>query len=142
MKSSRASGQFQPSGTEPGGRSDSGSNEHSSRSAKLTGGDAFIALRVFVDDGVDTGLARAARLAERDFFTRDVLQLDRHVLEHVAEPGAFIFAHAPEEAAGHAVRAAVLGQAGQGRRESIDVGRRPAGPWATLRAHRDPAPAG
>ena len=42
------------------------------------------------------------------------------MLEHMAEPGAFVFAHAPQKSAGLAVRAAVLGQAGQGRGKRID----------------------
>ena len=82
---------------------------------ELARGDAFVTLRVFVDDRVDAGLVGAAGLAERDVFAGDVLQLDRDVLEHVPEPGAFVFAHAPEKAAGLAIRAAVFGQAGQAR---------------------------
>ena len=109
---------------------------------ELAGGDAFLALRVLVDDRVDAGLARAAGLAEGDVFAGDVLQLDRHVLEHVAEPGAFVLAHAAEEAAGLSIRAAVLGQAGQGGGEPVDERGARAGPSATLRARRGPAPAG
>ena len=62
------------------------------------------------------GLPGAARLAEGDFLARHVLQLDRDVLEHMAQPGAFVFAHPAQEAAGLAIGAAVLGQAGQGGR--------------------------
>ena len=124
MKSSRASGQLQPSGTEPAGRSDVGQQRAQQPQAEVAGRDAFVALRVFVDDGVDARLVGAARLAERDFLAGDVLQLDRDVLEHVAEPRAFVLAHAPEESAGLAVRAAVLGQSGQRGGQAIDV-RRP-----------------
>ena len=110
--------------------------------AELAGGDAFVALRVFVDDGVDAGLAGAARLAERDFLARDVLQLDGDVLEHVAEPRALVLAHAPQESAGLAVRAAVLGEAGQRRGQAVDILVARACRSATLRARRGPAPAG
>ena len=44
---------------------------------------------------------------------RFVLQLDGYVFEHMAQPGAFIFPHAPDESAGLAVRTAVCLQAGQ-----------------------------
>ena len=87
---------------------------------QFAGGDAFVALRVFVDDRVDARRAGAARLAERDVLAGDVLQFDRDVLEHVAEPGAFVLAHAAEEAARLAIRAAVLGEAGQGGGEPVD----------------------
>ncbi len=71
-----------------------------------------------------------ARLAEGDVLAGDVLQLDRDVLEHVAEPGALVLVHAADEAAGLAIRAAVLGEAGQGRDQPVDEafaepGRRP-----------------
>ena len=67
--------------------------------AQLSGGDAFVALLVFVDHGVDAGRTGAAGLAEGDCFARQVLQFDGHVLEHVAEPGAFVLAHAAVETA-------------------------------------------
>src|SRR5579871_464309 len=88
--------------------------------AELAGRNALIALRVFVDDRVTAGLAGAARLAEGHFLAGHVLQLDRDVLEHVPEPGALILTHAPEESARLAVRAAVLGKAGQCGGERID----------------------
>ena len=62
--------------------------------------DAFVALRVFVDHAVDAGLVCATRLAEGHVLAGDVLQLDRDVLEHVAEPRAVVFAHTAEKAAG------------------------------------------
>src|SRR5262249_23579450 len=60
---------------------------------------------------------------EGDVLAGDVLQLDGHVFEDVAEPGAVAFAHAADEAAGFAVAAAVFLQAGQGGHEGVDVGR-------------------
>ena len=80
---------------------------------ELAGRASLVALRVLVDDRIHPGGARAARLAERDRLARDVLQLDRHVLEDVPEPGALALAHAPVEAAGLAVGATVLGEPGQ-----------------------------
>ena len=81
---------------------------------------AFLALRVFVDDRIHARLVHAARLAERDVLTRDVLQFDRDVFEHVPQPGALAFAHAPDESAWLAVRAAVLFETGQGGHEAVD----------------------
>src|SRR3546814_10703602 len=49
--------------------------------------------------------------------------LDRHVLEHVAQPGALAFAHAADEAARFAVRSAVFGQARQRLDQGVDEGR-------------------
>src|SRR3546814_1856863 len=64
-----------------------------------------------------------AGLAEGDVFAGHVLQLDRHVLEHVTQPGALAFAHAADEAARFAVRAAVFGQARQRLDQGVDEGR-------------------
>ena len=52
--------------------------------AQLTRGDALVALRVLVDNGVQAGRTAAARLAESDILARHVLQFDGHVLEHMA----------------------------------------------------------
>jgi hypothetical protein len=87
---------------------------------EFAGGDALVTLRVFIDDRVDARCAGAARLAERDVLARDVLQFDRDVLEHVAEPGAFVFAHAAEKAARLAIRAAVFGEAREGGGKPVD----------------------
>ena len=87
---------------------------------ELAGRDAFVALRVFVDDRVHARLTGAAGLAEGDFLARDVLQFDRDVLEHVAEPRPLVFAHAPEESAGLAVGAAMLGEPGKRCGERVD----------------------
>ncbi len=45
------------------------------------------------------------------------------MFQHVAEPGAFAFAHAADEAAGLAIRAAVFGQPRQGGDQTVDKGR-------------------
>ncbi len=87
---------------------------------QLAGRDAFLALGVFIDDGVEARAIQAARLAEGDVLAGDVLQLERHVLEHVAEPGALVLVHAADETAGLAIGAAVLGEAGQGRDQAVD----------------------
>ena len=122
MKSSRASSHCQSSGTLPGGRRSAGSSECSSFSAEIAGRDALLLLRVLVDHVSRRRaiVADAARLAERDVLAGDVLQLDRDVLEHVAEPGAVVLAHAADEAAGLAIRAAVVGQARQRRDQPVD----------------------
>ena len=88
--------------------------------AELAGRDAFVALRVFVDDRVNTRLVGTSGLAEGDRLAGDILQLDRHVLEYVAQPGSFVLAHAPEEAARLPIRAAVLGETGQGLGKRVD----------------------
>ena len=87
---------------------------------ELAGRNAFVALRVLVDDGVASGGTGAARLAEGHRLTGDILQLDGHVLEHVAEPGAVAFAHAAEEAAGLTIRAAVFGEPRERCGERVD----------------------
>ena len=87
---------------------------------ELAGGDAFLALGVFIDDRVEPRLVEAARLAERDVLAGDVLQFERDVLEHMSEPGALVLVHAADEAAGFAVGTAVLGEAGQGRDQAVD----------------------
>src|SRR3984885_3820386 len=82
--------------------------------------DALVALRVFINDGIDPRRTAAAGLAEGDFLARHVLQFDGDVLQNVAKPGAFVFAHAPNKAPGFLVRAAVFGEAGQGGGQSVD----------------------
>ncbi len=120
MYSSRAVGQSQPSGTEPAGRSLSGSSEHRRRERQFARGNAFLALGIFIDDGIEPRAIHAPGLAEGDVLAGDVLQLERHVLEHVAEPGALVLVHAADEAAGFAVGTAVLGEAGQCRNQAVD----------------------
>ena len=83
-------------------------------------GDAFVALLVLVDDRVDARRSGAARLAESDLLAGDVLQLDRHVLEHMTEPGALVLAHAAEEAARLVVGTAVLRETRQCRGQCVD----------------------
>ena len=84
-------------------------------------GDAFLTLGVFVDDGVDARSAvDAAGLAEGDVLAGDVLEFDRNVFQHVAQPGAFALAHAAQEAAGLAVGTAVLGQAWHRGHQAVD----------------------
>ncbi len=88
--------------------------------AELAGRDAFVALCVLVDDRVHARCAGTARLAEGDALAGDVLQFDCHVLEHVAQPGAFVLAHAAEEATRFTIRAAVFSQAGERGRKPVD----------------------
>ena len=82
--------------------------------------DAFVALRVLVDHGVETGRTGTARFAEGDLFARDILQLDCDVFQNVTEPGSVVFAHAPQESAGHLVGTAMFGKTGQRLRQGID----------------------
>jgi hypothetical protein len=120
MYSSRAVGQSQPSGTLPAGRSFSGRSEQQQAHRKLARSDAFFALGIFIDDGVEAGTVQATRLAEADVLAGDVLQFQRDVFEHVAEPGALVLVHAADESAGRLVGAAVLGEAGQRRHQAVD----------------------
>ena len=83
-------------------------------------GNAFLALGILIDDGIEPRAIHAPGLAEGDVLAGDVLQLERHVLEHVAEPGALVLVHAADEAAGFAVGTAVLGEAGQCRNQAVD----------------------
>ena len=98
---------------------------------QFTGLDAFVALGVFVDHGVDAGPpGHAARLAEADVFTGDVLQLDGHVFEHMPQPGALLLfgivadlgpaTQPPHEATGFAEAAAVFLQPGQRGQQAVD----------------------
>jgi hypothetical protein len=57
---------------------------------QFAGLDALVALLVLVDHGRRRAVGAAARLAEGDVLAGDVLQLDGHVLEHMAEPGALV----------------------------------------------------
>jgi hypothetical protein len=114
---------------------------------QFAGRDAFLAFRVLVHHGVEAGLVEAARLAEGDVFTGDVLQLERHVFEHVTEPGAFVLVHAADETAGLLVGAAVLGKAGQGLDQAADeglaeLGRRPGLQFAEVELQPDDREAG
>ena len=110
--------------------------------AELARLQADLRLLVLVDDEVLAGLAGATGLAEGDRRAGDVLQLDRDMLEHVAEPGALALVQPADEAAGLAVGAAVLVQARAG---SPAGGRRSlprAARSATPPACPDPASAG
>ena len=138
MNSSRASGQFQPCGH--GVRRPDAPAAAASRA-----GAGRVRRRRCLHRAAHTrrppyrrpARAGAARLAEGDFLARDVLQLDGDVLEHVAQPGAFVLAHAAEEAAGFAVRAAVLGQARQRGGQRIDEGGAQSAGRPLLRGRRD-----
>ena len=88
--------------------------------AELARLQADLRLLVLVDDEVLAGLAGAPGLAEGDRRAGHVLQLDRDMLEHVAEPGALALVQAADEAAGLAVGAAVLMQPGQGLEQRVD----------------------
>jgi hypothetical protein len=90
---------------------------------QFAGLDAFVALRVLVHHRVDARSVGAARLAEGDVLAGDVLQFDGHVLEDMPEPGAVGLAHAPDETARLAVRAAVLLQARKRGHQAVDIGR-------------------
>jgi hypothetical protein len=78
-----------------------------------------VLLLVLIDDVILPGLAVRAGLAEGHRLAGDVLQLDRHVLEDVAHPGALVLDQPPDEAARLAVGAAVLVQPGERRDEGI-----------------------
>ena len=87
---------------------------------QFAGGDALVALLVLIDHGIDARPAGASRLAEGHLLAGDVLQFQRDVLQYVAQPRPLVLAHAPEEAAGLAIRAAVLGKPGQRLGERVD----------------------
>jgi hypothetical protein len=87
--------------------------------AQFARGDSLIALRVFIHDRVDPAHVGAARLAERDILAGDILQLDRHMLEHVAEPGALAFAQTPDEPARLPIGTSVLRERRQRLHQSI-----------------------
>ncbi len=81
------------------------------RQAERAGGGAHRLLGEAVDHVVLAGgQGLAASLAIGDWRTSQALELDRHVLEHVAEPGALVLAQPADEAARLAVRARVLVQ--------------------------------
>src|SRR3546814_15102385 len=80
---------------------------------QFAGADADFLLLVLVDDRIHarTVLGDAAGLADVDVFAGHVLQLDRHVLEHVTQPGALALAHAADDAPPIAVPTSMFGQA-------------------------------
>ncbi len=69
----------------------------------------------------------AARLAVADRRAGEALELDRHVLQHVAEPGPLLLGHAAHEAARLAVGAGVLAQRGDRRQQRVDEAGEPGG---------------
>ena len=90
---------------------------------EFTGLDPFLPLHIFVDHRIHAwSTVNAARLAERDVFTRGILQFDCHMLEHMPEPGTLAFLHAPDEAARLTIRTAVIGKARQGCNKCVDEG--------------------
>jgi hypothetical protein len=88
--------------------------------AELPRGDPFVALRVLVHDGVHALRVGAAGLAEGHVLARDVLEFDRDVFEHVAQPGTLALTQAPDQSARLPVRASVLRERGQRRDQRID----------------------
>ena len=80
----------------------------------------FVLVLVLEDHVVDARLVGAARLAEGDPYSCDVLQFDRDMLEHMPEPGALVLGHAADEATRLAVRTAVLVQPGQSGEQAVD----------------------
>ena len=81
---------------------------------------ANVLLHVLVDDSVDAGLVSRASAAKGRPIASDMLQLERHVLEHVSEPRALAFAQTTDEAAGLAVGTAVFVEPRQGAEKSMD----------------------
>ncbi len=77
-------------------------------------------MRVFVDNGIDTGRAGAARLAEGDLLPGNILQFDGDVLEDVPEPRTLILAHSPKKTSRLPIGASMFDQTGQRRRQGID----------------------
>jgi len=101
--------------------------------AQFTRFDAFVALLVLIDHGVDARAAaigiHAARLAEAHFLAGDVLQLNGHVLQHVPQPGALLLfrlgavaTQPAHKAAGGGKAASVCVQAGQRSQQAVDEG--------------------
>ena len=110
--------------------------------AELSGLQADFRLLVLVDHEVFTGIAGTTGLAEGDRRAGHVLQFDRDMLEHVAEPGPLALVQPADEAAGLAVGAAMLVQARAGPPAGC---RRTPGPGARSaipRAGPGPASAG
>src|SRR5262245_26177707 len=117
MNASRSAGKSKPAGTEPRGLRSSGSSAWRTVRARRPADDGWrqasrlgpdLGLRVLEDDLVLPGVPRRPRLPEGDFDPRDVLELDRHVLQHVTEPGPLLLGQTAYEAARLPVRAAVL----------------------------------
>ena len=106
---------------------------------ELAGADADALLLHLVDEVVDAGRLRLARPAERDRDADLLLDLDRHVLGDVAEPGPL--ADALQEPAGRALRAVVLLEARQKLLkllgEAADVARRAVAEGPEVDPHPD-----
>ncbi len=65
-------------------------------------------------------MAGAARLAEGDLLAGNILKFDGDVLEDMPEPRPVIFAHASNETSRLPIRASMVDQTGQRRRQGID----------------------
>ena len=87
---------------------------------EIGGLDADVVLLVLEHHVVHAVAAGLARLAEGDVHTGGVLHLDHDMFEHMAQPGAFVFRHAADEAARLAVAAAMFAQAGQPFNSGVD----------------------
>src|SRR4029453_8468916 len=65
---------------------------------EFTRGDSDIFLLIREDDVVDASLAGCPRFATPDLSAREILELQRHVLEHMPHPCTF--SHPPQKSAG------------------------------------------
>ena len=89
------------------------------REAEPAGLEPDVLLLVLVDDVVVARRPVRAGLAEGDRLAGHVLQLDRHVLQDVAHPGALVLGQPADEPARLAVGAAVLLQPRERRDQRI-----------------------
>jgi len=106
---------------------------------EIAGGEADRLLDVAVDHVIVAARQiLAARLAERHRRAHQSLQLDRHVLKHMAEPGAPVLVHPPHEAARLAIGTGVLFQGGDQDEKAVREAGQPDGRivFQLLQIHR------
>ena len=85
---------------------------------------------VLENDGVMPGLiGDRARAAESHRKSGDTLEFERHVLQHVSQPGALVLPHASQKAAGSIVGAGMFAQSRQRRHQTVDECRTQSGGW-------------
>jgi hypothetical protein len=106
---------------------------------EIAGGEADRLLDVAVDHVIVAARQiLAARLAERHRRAHQSLQLDRDVLQHMAEPGAAVLVHPPHETARLAIGTGVLLQGGDEDEKAVREAGEPDGRivFQLLQIHR------
>ena len=90
------------------------------RSGQSAGGEADLAVVVFVDDVVFALRSGSARPAEGDVLSGHVLELDRDVFQDVPQPRALVLGETADESSGLTIGTPVLPETREGFEEMFD----------------------